>query len=108
MAPAPKMQIFNMTVSARLLRKIQRVGQVSHAGPRSGKGFEMETTSQQFDDRRRIVLRAVDVALLRIRRDDERGNARPRSPAIAPGRRDVIPESAVLVVSNDDHSVRPL
>src|SRR5438067_2701098 len=87
--------------------KLERVRQIACIRAYAGQWLEREAARDELDDRRRIVGRVIDVAALRERRDDDRRNARSRSPTISLGRRNVVPESAVLVVRHDDRRRRP-
>src|SRR5215468_3413253 len=87
--------------------EIEGSGQVAHVAPDTRQRFEIEPPGDQLQDRRRVVTRVIDEAVLREWRDDDRRNARPGSPAIAPGRWHVVPEAAVLVVGDDDRRARP-
>src|SRR6185436_19819461 len=88
------------------------VAQVADVGAHSGQRLEAEAARDELEDRGRVVEGLVDVPLARERRDDDRGDARARPPAVAPARplrrRHVVPEAAVLVVGNDDGHPLPL
>src|SRR5262249_48380819 len=66
--------------------EIEGSGQVAHVAPDARQRFEIEPPRDQLQDRGRVVARVIDEAALRERRDDDRWNARPGSPAIPPGR----------------------
>src|SRR6185437_8150028 len=91
----------------RSLRKIECRGEIAHWRARAGQRLQTEAARDEFDDRRRVVLRVVDVTAPGERRTDQRRNARAGSPTIAGGRRNVVPEAAVLVVGDDDRRRRP-
>src|SRR5207249_1861739 len=55
-----------------------------------------------------IILRVVYVALLSVRRNDDRRDAGARSPAVPGWRGNVVPEPAVLVVGDDYGAIRPV
>ena len=64
--------------------------------------LEAEALLDQLQDRRGVVGRAIDRALLGERRDHDRWDPRAWTPAVDARRRDVIPGAAVLVVGHDD------
>src|SRR5699024_5416573 len=74
----------------------------------AGQRVEAEAPVEEALDRAGVARGVVDVAFFRVRRDDQGRDARARSPAVAPGRGDVVPPAAVLVDRDDDHRVRPL
>src|SRR5438105_3674037 len=102
MPPAPRTRIFTL-ISLPLgggsgRGSLESVRQIVRRRIPLTERCEGEAAFDEFQDRRRIVLRVIDEALLRVRRHDDRGNARARAPAIAARRRHVVPSPAVLVV----------
>src|SRR5215470_12354693 len=85
-------------VGGGLLGKIERRGEIAHLRAHAGQRLELESTRDELGDRCRIVGRVIDVAAVRIGRNDDRGDARSGSPAIARRRRHMIPPAAVFVV----------
>ena len=63
-----------------------RRSEIAHLLAHAGQRLEAEAHGDQLQDRGRVVGGAVDVAALGERRDDQRGDARCRSPAVAPAR----------------------
>src|SRR3546814_4640334 len=57
----------------------------------AGELLQPEPPRDETRDRAGVVDRVIDLAVARVRRDDERRDARARPPAIALGRRDMIP-----------------
>ena len=85
--------------------KLEGVGEGVGGGVSRAQGFEIEALLDQRQNRRRLVLRVVYVALLCELRDHDDGYARSRPPAVDDGRCHVIPSSAVFVVRDDDDGV---
>ena len=81
-------------------------GPVTHRD--AAQGRQLEAAGDEAQDRSRVHRRVVDEAAAGERRDDDRRNARARPPAVALGRRDVVPDAAILVIGDDDQHVRPL
>src|SRR5579864_6499475 len=61
---------------------------------------QIEPSGDKAQDRSGVVLGVIDETLLRERRDDEGRNARARTPAVGLRRGDMVPEPAILVVSD--------
>src|SRR3546814_4420754 len=74
----------------------------------AGELLQPEPPRDETRDRAGVVDRVIDLAVARVRRDDERRDARARPPAIALGRRDMIPPAAILVEGDDDEHLLPL
>ena len=72
------------------------------------EGRESKTVLDEGQNRRRVVAVVIDEAPTGERRDDQGRHPGARPPSIDHRRRDVIPESAVLVVGNDDGGVLPI
>src|SRR5262245_54296780 len=85
----------------------ERGGQVAHPSAHAGQRLEIEPTGDELQDRGRVVAGVVDEAAPGEGRDDDGGDAGGRSPAVAGGRRHVVPEAAVLVVGYDDRRALP-
>src|SRR6267378_2232364 len=62
----------------------------------------------QRQDRCRVIAVVIDEMALGERRDDQRRHPDARAPAVDDGRRDVVPEAAMLVVRDDDRRGRPV
>src|SRR5207237_10744397 len=103
----PAGSIRSPRLDAELIAEIERGGQVACTRTHAGQRLEIETAGNELEDRGCIVGRVIDVAALRERRDDDRRDARSRSPAVALGRRAVIPEATIFVVGHDDRGARP-
>src|SRR3546814_2011709 len=73
----------------------------------AGELLQPEPPRDETRDRAGVVDRVIDLAVARVRRDDERRDARTRPPAIALGRRDMIPPAAILVEGDDDEHLLP-
>src|SRR5689334_3092092 len=82
--------------------------EVARPRPYAWQRFQFEAARDEFRDRRRIVRRVIDVAPARERRDDDRGDPGAGTPAVALGRRDMVPEAAVFIVGHDDSHPAPL
>ncbi len=89
------------------LRKIKRSGHISRSSVARAERLQAKPCLDQLQNRRRVVLGVIDKALLGKRPDHKRRNARTWSPAVDFGRRDMIPQPAVLVVGDDDQAVLP-
>src|SRR3546814_16711977 len=74
----------------------------------AGELLQPEPPRDETRDRAGVVDRVIDLAVARVRRDDERRDARARPPAIALGRRDMIPPAAILVEGDADAHLIPL
>ena len=72
------------------------------------QGWQLETARDEAQDRRRVHRGVVDEAAARIGRDDDGGDTRARSPAVALGRRHMVPQAAIFVIGHDDKHMRPL
>ena len=90
------------------LLKIERTIHIVRGRVSRPQRFQSESMLDQSQNRAGVVQRVIDVPVLRIRRDDQRRNPRARPPAIHRRRRDVIPESTVLIVSDDHRRPTPL
>src|SRR6266511_2040217 len=92
---------------------LEHRGQILHRSIACAERLELVPVLERRNDRRRVVLDAVDdEVILEVRREDERGDSRSRAPDIVrsgyaalSGRRNVIPLAAELVVRDDDHGV---
>src|SRR4051794_8765098 len=99
-------------VRLRLLRG-QHCRKVVHGRVARAERCELVAVLERRDDRRRVVLAAVDdERVLQVRRENQRRNPRSRAPDVVrpvvvplTGRRDVIPLTAELVVRDDHHRV---
>src|SRR3546814_13853250 len=65
----------------------------------AGELLQPEPPRDETRDRAGVVARVIDLAVARVRRDDARPDARARPPAIALGRRDTIPPTALPVAT---------
>src|SRR5262245_66359453 len=71
--------------------------------------LELEALLDRLEDRQRVVLHVIDERPFGEGRDDQSRNAVAFPPdAVVGWRRNVIPESAVLVISQNDQRVGPL
>src|SRR5450830_2124381 len=90
------------------LAQVEGVGKIAHGLAYTRQFLKFKSTRNELDDGRCIVGCAVHIALLGIGRNDDRGNTAAWAPTVSLGRRGVIPETAVLVVGDDDGHVLPL
>lgn len=90
-------------IGSSIAVEVERVRQIAHrhiavrdecfiADLEAGQLFEREAARDEAQDRSRIVLRVIDVVLLRERRNDDRGNPGRGAEAVAFRRGRVIPE----------------
>src|SRR5436305_9667622 len=93
---------FQPTPGSALLAQIERVGEIARIRTYALQRFEVKPTRDEFEDRRRVVARLVDVTALGIRGDDQGRDARAWPEAVAPPRpvrrRDMIPKPTVFVI----------
>src|SRR4051812_36765638 len=75
--------------------ELEGVRQIPCVRPHARQRLESEAQRDEFDDRRRVVRRVIDVPLSGERRHDDRRDTRARSPSVALRRRHVVPEAAV-------------
>src|SRR5216684_3165867 len=94
------------------LAEIEGRGEVTCILPHARKRLQLESPGDKLENRRSVVRCIVDVTSLGIGRHDDGRNARARTPTIAPPwssrRRYVIPEAAVLVISDNHRHFAPL
>src|SRR5882672_7739683 len=91
-------------LAAALLERVRQVARIrAHARQRP----QPETPGDEFQNRRRVVRGVIHGTLARQRRYDDRRHPAPGSPVVPNRRRNVIPESAVLVIGHDDRDFGP-
>src|SRR5712691_5641905 len=94
------------------LAEIEGRGEVTCILPHARKRLQFKSPGDKLENRRGVIRCIVDVTSLGIGRHDDSGNARARTPTIAPSwssrRSCVIPEAAVLVISDNHRHFAPL
>jgi hypothetical protein len=70
----------------RLIRRIQRRGQIADLFAHALERRQLEAAGDQFEDRGRVVGGLVDKAAPGEGRGDDRGDPRSRTKAVAPPR----------------------
>src|SRR2546427_12655700 len=93
---------------ARWLPEVERFEKHRRPAIALGQGLEPEAPLDEFQDRRVVVQAVRDHAALRVRRDDERRDARAEPEGVDHGRRDVVEPAAALVVRDHDRDARPV
>ena len=83
---------------------VQKVVRRSVSARERGEGPSL---LYKLENRDRLIAGAIDESFFRERRDDERGDARARAPAVDDRRGHMIPSSAVFVIGNDDGARGP-
>src|SRR5712664_4916970 len=103
---SPSSISFALRVS-RSLQEVEGVQQVVRSSVSTAQRRQVPAGFDELQDRSGLIRRVIDEAAFGIGRDDDRRNANPRTPTIAPRRRHVIPTPAGFVVRDDDYAVLP-
>src|SRR5262249_50152075 len=100
-------RVWQATKKRNSASESERGGQIAHPSTHAGQRLEIEPTSDEPQDRGRVVAGVVDEGAPGEGRGGEGGEAGGRPPAVAGGRRHVVPEAAVLVIGDDDRRALP-